>query len=73
MRRKNPKIKNIPDLPSPCTGICSMDMENLYCRGCFRTRHEIGGWALMSNEEKLDVLKELRLRRKESRNTGSLP
>lgn len=73
MRRKNPKIKNVPDLPSPCTGICSMDMQNRYCLGCFRTRNEIGGWALMNNEEKLEVVKQLRVRRRESRNTESLP
>ncbi|WP_339634929.1 DUF1289 domain-containing protein [uncultured Sneathiella sp.] len=73
MRRKNPKIKNVPDLPSPCTGICSMDMQNQYCLGCFRTRNEIGGWALMNNEEKLEVVKQLRVRRRESRNTETLP
>ncbi|WP_373085351.1 DUF1289 domain-containing protein [Sneathiella sp.] len=66
MRRKNPKIGPLPDLPSPCTGVCSMDMQNLYCRGCFRTRLEIGGWALMSNEEKLQVVKQLHIRRHES-------
>ncbi|MCF8467965.1 MAG: DUF1289 domain-containing protein [Sneathiella sp.] len=43
-----------------------MDMQNLYCRGCFRTRNEIGGWPLMSNEEKLSVVRELRARRRES-------
>ncbi|MFC4270502.1 DUF1289 domain-containing protein [Sneathiella chungangensis] len=73
MRRKNPRVKNLPDLPSPCTGICSMDMQNLYCRGCFRTRNEIGGWVLMSNEEKMDVIKQLRQRRKESRLAKNLP
>jgi len=73
MRRKNPKIKNLPDLPSPCTGICSMDTQNLFCRGCFRTRNEIGGWVLMTNVEKMDVLKEIRQRRRESRLSEKLP
>tara|TARA_R110000772_G_scaffold58009_4_gene131280 strand:- start:1411 stop:1563 length:153 start_codon:yes stop_codon:yes gene_type:complete len=50
-----------------------MDMQNQYCLGCFRTRNEIGGWALMNNEEKLEVVKQLRVRRRESRNTETLP
>lgn len=58
-------MRNLPDLPSPCTGVCSMDMENQYCQGCFRTRSEIGGWATLSNEEKLVVVKQLRTRRRE--------
>lgn len=67
MRRTNPKIKSLPDLPSPCTGICTMDMQNQYCQGCFRTRLEIGGWATMSNEQKLDVVKQLRIRRRDAK------
>jgi predicted Fe-S protein YdhL (DUF1289 family) len=63
MRRQNPKIRNVPDLPSPCTGVCTMDLQNKYCKGCFRTRLEIGGWATMTNDEKLDVIRQLRVRR----------
>ena len=50
-----------------------MDMQNLYCRGCFRTRNEIGGWALMGNDEKMDVIKQLRQRRKDTRTSEKLP
>ncbi|MBO0335108.1 DUF1289 domain-containing protein [Sneathiella sp. CAU 1612] len=50
-----------------------MDTQNLYCRGCFRTRNEIGGWVLMTNVEKMDVLKEIRQRRRESRLSEKLP
>ncbi|WP_420854535.1 DUF1289 domain-containing protein [Sneathiella marina] len=67
MRRQNPQIRKIPDLPSPCTGVCTMDMDNKYCKGCFRTRLEIGGWATLSNEEKLDIVKNLRIRRAQSK------
>ncbi|MCR9214701.1 MAG: DUF1289 domain-containing protein [Proteobacteria bacterium] len=67
MRRTNPQIKNVPDLPSPCTGICTMDMQNQYCKGCFRTRLEIGGWATLSNEQKLEVVKQLRVRRRDAK------
>lgn len=68
MHRKVLKYSNIPDLPSPCTGVCTMDMQNVYCKGCFRNRLEIGGWAHMSNEEKLAVIKELKIRRKSAKN-----
>ncbi|MBL4906424.1 MAG: DUF1289 domain-containing protein, partial [Sneathiella sp.] len=47
MHRKVIKHTNLPDIPSPCTGVCTMDMQNVYCKGCFRTRLEIGGWAHM--------------------------
>jgi len=56
------KLNN--DIPSPCTGVCTMDLDNQYCLGCFRTRMEIGGWALMQNDEKITVIKELRKRRR---------
>ncbi|GEM_PF-2273554 len=68
MHRKVIRKSPLPDIPSPCTGVCSMDMQNEYCVGCFRTRLEIGGWMHMSNDEKLAVIKELRGRRKEHKN-----
>ncbi|MEP3245444.1 MAG: DUF1289 domain-containing protein [Sneathiella sp.] len=64
MHRKVIRKGSVPDLPSPCTGVCTMDMKNEYCVGCFRSRLEIGGWIHMSNDEKLIVIKELRARRK---------
>ncbi|WP_415235990.1 DUF1289 domain-containing protein [Sneathiella sp.] len=64
MHRTVIKRGNLPDIPSPCTGVCSMDMSNEYCVGCFRTRLEIGGWIHLSNEEKLAIIKTLRARRK---------
>ncbi|WP_169569282.1 DUF1289 domain-containing protein [Sneathiella limimaris] len=53
-------------IPSPCTGVCTMDLKNEYCIGCFRTRLEIGGWIHLDNDEKLRVIKELRTRRREA-------
>ncbi|MEH6401985.1 MAG: DUF1289 domain-containing protein [Sneathiella sp.] len=66
MHRKVIKHTNLPDLPSPCTGVCTMDMENKNCMGCFRTRLEIGGWPHLSNDEKLVIIKQLRTRRRAS-------
>lgn len=68
MHRKVIKHTNLPDIPSPCTGVCTMDTQNAYCKGCYRSRLEIGGWAHMPNEEKLAVVKELRGRRKSAKN-----
>ena len=30
--------------PSPCTGLCALDVVTGWCRGCGRTLDEIGGW-----------------------------
>ena len=43
---------------SPCNGICTLDAQDV-CRGCKRTRTQISKWYVMSNDEKLDVLKSL--------------
>jgi predicted Fe-S protein YdhL (DUF1289 family) len=49
------------EIPSPCVGICCPD-ENDRCMGCFRTTEEITRWWNMTNNEKLDLLKELKHR-----------
>ncbi len=71
MLQLNKKNKKAPDVPSPCIGICSMDEENVYCRGCYRTRDEIGGWVLMSRDEKLALLEISRTRRKAARRANA--
>jgi uncharacterized protein len=55
-----------PAIPSPCSGVCTMDLRNEYCIGCYRTRTEIGGWAHFDNDEKLGVIKTLRGRRRDA-------
>lgn len=50
-------------VPSPCTGLCSMDAGRRWCDGCFRTLDEIAGWAGMSDEEKRRVREQLPARR----------
>ena len=66
MHRKIIVAPKSDTIPSPCTGVCTMDLKNEYCIGCYRTRHEIGGWMHIENEEKLKVIKQLRARRKEA-------
>jgi len=40
---------------SPCINICSLD-ERGYCRGCYRTIHEIAAWTRFSGAEQLELL-----------------
>jgi predicted Fe-S protein YdhL (DUF1289 family) len=50
-------------IASPCTKVCEMDAERLYCAGCARTLDEIARWGEMSDAERSRVLAELAARR----------
>lgn len=41
---------------SPCVGVCRMDTERGWCRGCFRTLEEIARWAAADDTERLRIL-----------------
>jgi predicted Fe-S protein YdhL (DUF1289 family) len=41
---------------TPCIGICRLD-ERGYCVGCLRNGEEIGRWRLMSDPERLWVMR----------------
>ncbi|MDY0343497.1 MAG: DUF1289 domain-containing protein [Lentimicrobium sp.] len=41
--------------------ICRLDEDGM-CVGCFRNLDEIANWAIMTREEKLDVLRKSHLR-----------
>jgi hypothetical protein len=41
---------------TPCTGICRLDGRG-YCVGCLRSGEEIGRWRLMSDPERLHVMR----------------
>jgi len=43
---------------TPCIGVCQYDNEDI-CRGCFRTLDEISNWALMTEEERKEIMKKL--------------
>ncbi|KAF5030606.1 hypothetical protein DSECCO2_636430 [anaerobic digester metagenome] len=50
------------DMPkSPCKRVCRLDEEGM-CVGCYRNLDEIANWAIMSREEKLEVLRKAHLR-----------
>lgn len=48
---------------SPCVGICQLDMAADICIGCFRTRAEVAAWSAASDENKRDILANVRERR----------
>lgn len=43
-------------LISPCIGLCVLDPQQEYCRGCWRTIDEISRWSRLTTEQKRDVL-----------------
>lgn len=50
-------------IPSPCVGVCQIDARTKFCLGCFRTLKEVARWSRFSEDEKRDVVAELRERR----------
>ncbi|WP_303786226.1 DUF1289 domain-containing protein [Azovibrio restrictus] len=41
---------------SPCTGICTLDVQGRYCLGCWRSTDEIAAWPRMNDGQRLTVL-----------------
>jgi predicted Fe-S protein YdhL (DUF1289 family) len=54
----------LPTLPSPCTGVCTLEPETGLCAGCLRTIDEIGLWPDASEAERLAILRTLCDRRR---------
>ena len=46
------------EFSTPCIGVCQYDNEDI-CRGRFRTLDEISNWALMTEEERKEIMKKL--------------
>ncbi|MDX1738469.1 MAG: DUF1289 domain-containing protein [Alphaproteobacteria bacterium] len=55
---------NLPEIPSPCVGICKLDAITGFCSGCLRSRDEIKAWRGATNDERLLILQDLKERRK---------
>lgn len=53
----------LPDIPTPCVGICRIDMATGLCEGCMRTRDEIACWPLADNETRFQIVLKLKERR----------
>jgi predicted Fe-S protein YdhL (DUF1289 family) len=50
---------------SPCINVCTLDVATGLCQGCFRTLEEISLWSRVSNDQRLDILAAVALRREE--------
>jgi len=54
----------VSDIPSPCIGVCRLDLERRMCEGCLRTICEIARWPVADTPERLRILQQLRERRR---------
>ena len=66
-RQKSP----LPEIPSPCVSVCSVNPATGLCLGCLRTIEEIGKWGRASNEERYAILQELKERRRAAGRTSA--
>ena len=57
---------------TPCIGICQIDNKTNLCIGCKRTVEQITNWINLSNEERLDIMKELGYLKRRDRNNIEL-
>ena len=55
-------------IDSPCNNICKINPENGLCLGCARTSKEITNWSIYTEEEKKNVLKEIKFRNNVDKN-----
>jgi len=51
-------------IPSPCIGVCTLDPVERVCIGCLRTEDEIAGWSTASPAEQVQIVLQLRVRRR---------
>ncbi|WP_425403424.1 DUF1289 domain-containing protein [Hwanghaeella sp.] len=61
----------LPDIPSPCVGVCAVNPSSGQCVGCLRSIEEIGAWPRASNEERLAILERLKERRRAAGRTSA--
>jgi len=51
---------------SPCVGLCTLDPDSGYCRGCLRSIDEIASWPRLDAEAKRRVISTLDARKAEA-------
>ncbi len=57
-------MSDLPNIPTPCVGVCTLEPETRLCAGCLRTAMEIAMWPGASNAERLEIVNALRERRR---------
>lgn len=50
-------------IPSPCVGVCELDLGSGLCRGCLRNGEEIAAWRDARDAERLEILRRIEARR----------
>ena len=45
-------------------GLCELDRNGEFCKGCFRSIDEITNWKMFSEKKKKEILKLLKKRKK---------
>ena len=63
-------MSEIHAIASPCIGVCIMDTDNGYCRGCYRTLGEISSWLMFTSSERATVNATLEHRRMDDENSN---
>ncbi|MDD9876614.1 MAG: DUF1289 domain-containing protein [Magnetovibrio sp.] len=48
---------------SPCIGVCELDLDRDWCKGCFRTRDEVARWGMVGAAERRDIVENANRRR----------
>lgn len=56
-------MADLPEIPSPCIGVCRLDRQVGRCEGCLRTPAEIAEWPRAGNDRRLEIVRVLRDRR----------
>jgi predicted Fe-S protein YdhL (DUF1289 family) len=52
------------EIKSPCIKICEIDNNTGFCKGCFRTLDEISNWVFINDDERNEILHNVKLRKK---------
>lgn len=55
-------LSNQESLPSPCVSLCRIDQTTGFCDGCMRTLAEISAWAMLDNQGKRAVWRQIERR-----------
>jgi predicted Fe-S protein YdhL (DUF1289 family) len=58
-------------IPSPCTGVCTLDPATGLCIGCMRTLGEIAAWPDADRQARLAIVQRLRERRRAAGRTSA--
>jgi len=56
-------MATLPNIPSPCIGVCTLDNDTGRCVGCMRTTGEIAEWGGATNERRFEIVQLLKQRR----------